>query len=37
MAIERVDLPMKNGDFPFSIAMFVYQRVPGKKTLSVLL
>jgi hypothetical protein len=28
MAIEIVDLPIKNGDFPwFSIAMLVYQRV----------
>jgi hypothetical protein len=27
MAIVIVDLPIENGDFPFSIVMLVYQRV----------
>jgi hypothetical protein len=32
MAIETVYLPIKNGDFPFSIVMLlVYQRVESSK------
>ena len=36
MAIEIVDLPIKHGDFPWSIVMLVYQRVSKKMAIKLM-